>query len=118
MKINKLHTISLLLLIAFLNAFSSVAFSYPSEDLDLNSRNFDYLQADQNKKAILFEASNISTSLEQETSSEFLSFGKIPELQFSLITLAKHSGSNNHWSYLPNSRLLLSQQIFPFQFFW
>jgi hypothetical protein len=117
-KINNLNRISVLLLIAFLNVVSGIAFSYPSEDLDLNSRNFDYLQADQNKKAIVLEESTISTSYEQETSSEFLSFGRIPELQFSQYTLSKYSGGTNYWSYLPNSRQLLSQQIFPFQFFW
>ncbi len=118
-KINKLHTVSLLLLIAFLNAFSAVAFSYPSEDLDLDSRNFDYLQADQNKSAILFEEANISTSYEQEEASrEFLSSARFPELRFLRFTLSKHSGAITYWSYLPNSRQLLSQQIFPFQFFW
>ncbi|WP_029331286.1 hypothetical protein [Gillisia marina] len=118
MKINKLHTVSLLLLIAFLNAFSAVAFSYPSEDLDLDSRNFDYLQGDQNKRAILFEEANISTSYEQETSNELSASGTIPELQFSQFILSKLSGGINYWSYTPNSRQLLSQQIFPFQFFW
>ena len=118
MKTNKINTVSLLLLIAFLNAFSSVAFSYPSEDLDLNSRNFDYLQADQNKKAVFFEEANFTTSYEQESSKEFLSFGKISELQFSYFTLGKQHGDLRSWSFSPNSRQLLSQQIFPFQFFW
>ncbi len=118
MKINVLNKVSILLLIALLNVVSGMAFSNPSEDLDLNSRNFDYLQANQNKKAILFEEANISISYEQETSNKFLSFGRIAELQFSQFTLSKHSGAITYWSFLPNSRQLLSQQIFPFQFFW
>lgn len=118
MKINILNKVSVLLLIALLNVVSGMAFSHPSEIPDLNSRNFDYLQADQNKKAVLFEESNISISLKNETSNQFLSFGRIPELQFSQFTLSTHSGAITYWSYLPNSRQLLSQQIFPFQFFW
>lgn len=113
-----LNKVSILLLIAFFNVVSGVAFSYPSETLDLNSRNFDYLQGDQNKKAVLFEESNISISFEQKTSNQFLSSGRIPELKFSQYTLRTHSGAITNWSYLPNSRQLLSQQIFPFQFFW
>jgi len=117
-KINKLHTISLLLLIAFLNAFSSVAFSYPSEGLDLDSRNFDYLQADQNKKAVFFEEANITSSYEQESSNDFLSFGSISEFQFSLASLNKPLGQTTAWHYIRDSRQLLSQHIFPFHFFW
>ncbi|TVZ26396.1 hypothetical protein JM83_1353 [Gillisia sp. Hel_I_86] len=115
---NKLNTVSLLLLIAFLNAFSSGAFSYPSEGLDLDSRNFDYLQAGQNKKAVFFEETSISSSYEQEFSNELSSFGRISELQFSLGTLIKHFGQTTSWAYLRDSRQLLSQHIFPFQFFW
>jgi len=117
-KINKLYTIFLLLLLAFLNAFSSSAFSFPTDTLDLNSRNFDYLQAEQNKKAVSLEEARITISYEQESSNEFSSFVRIPELQFSENTLSKHSGGTNIWEYSPNARHFLSQQIFPFQFFW
>jgi hypothetical protein len=117
-KINVLNKISVLLLIAFLNVVSGMASSYPSEKADINSRDFDYLQADQNKTAIYFEEVYSLTSNERQSSNEFLPFGVISELQFSQTTLNRHSGAINFWNFLPNSRQLLSEQIFPFQFFW
>lgn len=118
MKINKLNTVPLLLLIAFLNVFSSLALSYPSEDLNLDSKNFDYLQADQNKNAIFFEEASLSISFKQESSNKFLSSGSIPDFLFSGFILSKNFEVKSNWFYSPNSRQLLTQQIFPFQFFW
>lgn len=118
MKINKFNTVSILLLLAFFNAFSSAAFSYPSEDLNLDSRNFDYLQADQNKNAVFIEIANVSSSYEQNSSNNFLSGGNLPGFLISLKELNRHFSQITSWHYLRDDRQLLSQHIFPFQFFW
>lgn len=118
MKSNKLNTFSLLLLMAFLNAFSISAFSLPTEALDLNSRNFDYLQANQNTNAVFFEVANISYSYNQNSSDEFFPCGNIQLFKFSFETLNKHSSKQISWHFIRDNRQLLSQHIFPFQFFW
>lgn len=118
MNSNKVNTFSLFLLIAFLNAFSSSAFSLPIESLDLNSRNFDYLQANQNKTAVFFEVANISYSYDQNSSNEFIPSGTFPIIKIFLEASKKHSQKPISWHFIRDNRQLLSQHIFPFQFFW
>src|SRR5690606_40606658 len=105
-----------LLLLAFLNAHSGIASSFLPENLDLNSRNYDYLQEDQNRLGLLFQEISITTSF-QEILKNNPGIGGI--IEYSPGGLSIHpSKISNPTGYLQDKRSALNDQIFPFHFFW
>jgi len=117
-KIKKLSfSISLLLLTLF-NVSSSSAFSLPSETLDLNSRHFYNLKLDQNTHAILTTEASVSAVIEIDSNQDYSTSGGFGINSNDSTEILSNSCSVDLWMYNPDLRLLLSQNIFPFQFFW
>ena len=113
----RLHILFSLLLLASLNAFSSNTFD--SEDLfkDLNSRNYDYLQADQNKQALFLEETSIASfQIDSENNSGNFGAG----INFTSTPPIPQSGlsSNRITTGSQDIKYFLELQIFPFHFFW
>ncbi|SDR90379.1 hypothetical protein SAMN04487764_0982 [Gillisia sp. Hel1_33_143] len=113
----RLHILFSLLLLASLNAFSSNTFD--SEDLfkDLNSRNYDYLQADQNKQALFLEETSIASfQIDSENNSgnfgTGINFTSTPPIPLSGLS------SNRITTGSQDIKYFLELQIFPFHFFW
>ncbi|WP_026836747.1 hypothetical protein [Gillisia sp. JM1] len=118
MKIKKLpFSISLLLLTLF-NVVSSSAFSFPSETLDLNSRNSYTLKIQQNTKAIFTEEASVSVVIEIASNQDYFNSGGIGINSFDSSESLSHTYTYNLWLHNPDLKHLLSQHIFPFQFFW
>jgi hypothetical protein len=117
-KFNKINSIIPVLLLAFFSAFGNDAISVPAVYNNLNSRDFDYLQADHNTNAIFFkEISSISLfQIEPETNSGDANWdlGK----NSSSLILNNVPENSNSWTYLQDIRNILEHQIFPFHFFW
>jgi len=115
-KIRFLNKIFPLLLLAFLNVHSGIASSFTPEILDLNSRNYDYLQEDQNRLGLIFQEISITTSFHEILKNNPGIGGTVEFFQggFSF-PLAKISNSTG---YLLDKRSALNNQIFPFHFFW
>jgi len=117
-KFNKVNSIIPILLLAFFTAFGNNAISAPAVYNNLDSRDFDYLQADQNSNAIFFkEISSISLfQIEPENSSgnTDCDLGK----KSSDLLIYYIPENRNSWTYLQDIRDILENQIFPFHFFW
>lgn len=118
MKIKKLtFSISLLLLTLF-NVISGLVFSFPSETLDLNSRHSYTLKSQQNTKAIFTEESSVSVVIEIASNPDYFNSGGIGMNSFDSSEPLSRSYTANLWLHNPDLKQLLSQNIFPFQFFW
>jgi len=117
-KFNKVNSIIPILLLAFFSAFGNNAISAPAVYNNLNSRDFDYLQAGQNTNAIFFkEISSISLfQIEPENNSGNTNcdLRKNP----SSLILNYVPENSNSWTFLQDIRNILEHQIFPFHFFW
>jgi len=105
-----------LLLLAFFNAFSGFAFSYPPPSIDLNSRDYDYLQEDQNRQGFIFQEFQFNSPLQDTLKNNFTGAGLF---EFST-GFAFHYDETGIFSsgYLQDRRSALTHQIFPFHFFW
>jgi len=116
-KIKRLHILFSLLLLSSLNAFSSNTIDYHHLLQDLNPRNYDYLQADQNKHALFLEETSItSVQIDSEDHSGNFGFGTLFYFTQPLILHGQAS-----LSIMPASqdiKYFLEHQIFPFHFFW
>tara|TARA_R100000935_G_C2789318_1_gene145245 strand:+ start:420 stop:770 length:351 start_codon:yes stop_codon:yes gene_type:complete len=105
-----------LLLLAFLNAYSGVAFSYPPPSIDLNSRDYDYLQEDQNRQGFIFQEFQVNSPLQDTLEKNFTGTGYF---EFSKGEAHYYDETSTFSSgYLQDRRSALSDQIFPFHFFW
>lgn len=94
------------------------AFTLSTKSLDLDSRQGDYLKADQNRKAFLFEetTSDLNYQNQSEKDSDGVSF--YSNLNFSH-QFPENAGHKTFVSgYILNRRTILKTQIFPFHFFW
>lgn len=118
MKIKKLHISIPLLLLTLFNVVSSFAFSIPSETLDLNSRHSYTLKLEQNTKAIFTEEASVSIVIELASNPDYFNSGGVGT--YNLVSLETLGNFNTLglWLYSPDLKNLLSQNIFPFQFFW
>ncbi|MDT0675307.1 hypothetical protein [Autumnicola musiva] len=105
------------MLILLYSNFSHATITLPPASEDLNSRNYDYLQADQNRSAV-FPAENLREGGFQFT-EEFTTgaVSLLQEYHYSLLSAAI-SNEADSWIYQLNFRNLLELQIFPFNFFW
>ncbi|MCF4100532.1 hypothetical protein L1I30_02520 [Gillisia sp. M10.2A] len=118
MKFKKLNSLLPILLLAFLNVFSSLAIASPDVSKNLNSRDFDYLQADQNTQALFLEEITVANYLIADP--ENLSGGSsviitgISEVTFLRSSFNSFAG----WTYQQDQRSIISHHIFPFHFFW
>lgn len=118
MKIKNLHFSIPLLLLTLLNVVSSSAFSFPSETLDLNSRHSYTLKLEQNTKAIFTEEASVSTIIEIASNPDYFTTGGIGVSTLDSPESLRYSNSDDPWLFNPDLKHLLSQNIFPFQFFW
>jgi len=117
-KFNKINSIIPILLLAFFSAFGNNAISVPAVYNNLNSRDFDYLQADQNTNAIFFkEISSIGFFQIEPDNNSGNTHCDLGKNSSSLIINYVPENSNS-WTYLPDIRDILEHQIFPFHFFW
>ena len=118
MKFNRLNSILPILLLAFFTAFGNPAITGTGDAIDLNSRDFDYLQADQNTNAIFFKEISILSLFqidpENNSGNTDYNLGKNSS-DFLLNYVLENS---NSWIYLQDLRNILGHQIFPFHFFW
>ena len=98
-------------------SFSGQGFTFSGFSAhNLDSRNYDYLQADQNKQAVLFsEIISFENSTSEESFSDFSgnSTFTFTSKEPLLLPIEKKSFFN----YVDQRQLIL-QQIFPFHFFW
>ncbi|QED38362.1 hypothetical protein FK178_11835 [Antarcticibacterium arcticum] len=105
-----------LLLLAFFNAFSGVALSYPTSSIDLSSRDYDYLQEDQNRQGFIFQEFQINSPLQDTVKNNFTGAGLF---EFSTGVAQQYDETGAFSSdYLQDRRSALKHQIFPFHFFW
>ncbi|HSM63319.1 MAG TPA: hypothetical protein VK833_05220 [Gillisia sp.] len=118
MKIKNLHISIPLLLLTLLNVVSSSAFSIPSETLDLNSGHSYTLKSEQNTKAIFTEEASVSIISEIASNPDYFNSGNIGTNSFDSLDSLSYLNTYGLWLYNPDLRNLLSQNIFPFQFFW
>ena len=118
MKIKKLHISIPFLLLTLFNVLSSSAFSIPSETLDLNSRHTYTLKLEQNTKALFTEEASVSIVTETASNPDYFTSNGISSNSFEASVYLKNGYSYKLWSYSPDLKNLLSQNIFPFQFFW
>tara|TARA_Y100000588_G_C14130644_1_gene871435 strand:- start:848 stop:1201 length:354 start_codon:yes stop_codon:yes gene_type:complete len=98
-------------------SFSGQGFAFSGFSThNLDSRNYDYLQADQNKQAVIFSEVISSENTISEESFSALS-GNLTSTFTStaslLLPIEKKSFSN-----CLDQRQLILQQIYPFHFFW
>lgn len=118
MKIKKLSfSISLLLLTLF-NVVSSSAYSYPSESLEHNSSHSYSIKTENNTKAIFTEEVSISVVIEIASNPDYLTSSGIGINSFDSSEPLSRFYTLDLWYYNPDLKNLLSQNIFPFQFFW
>jgi len=96
-------------------ASGSKVFAFSQFSPNLDSRNYDYLQADQNSQAIFAEIV-FSKNIASEESS--LSFSGFCLLQFSTSELKLWNVENVFSFSIQDRRKLILQQIYPFHFFW
>ncbi|OEY71285.1 hypothetical protein APR40_06245 [Salegentibacter salarius] len=98
-------------------SFSGQGFAFSGFSAhNLDSRNYDYLQADQNKQAVLFsEIISSENTISEESFSVFAgnSASTFTSKEPLLLPIEKKSFFN----CLDQRRLIL-QQIYPFHFFW
>ncbi len=109
-------TLYALLAILFMS-FSGQGFAFSGfSDKNLDSRNYDYLQAEQNKQAVLF-AENLSSehSTSEENSLDFS--GSFVSTLTSKEVLPPYIGKLAFFNHLDQRQLIL-QYIYPFHFFW
>ena len=118
MKIKKSSFLSLILLQVIFLTSATNAFAYSQETPDLDSRQGEYLRAEQNNKAVIFEEStaevNFRSSQENENDFFHLQLG----LDFQFLDSRFFSEKNLASKFQPDRRNLLKKQIFPFHFFW
>ncbi|PRX48166.1 hypothetical protein [Salegentibacter salegens] len=98
-------------------SFSGQGFAFsgfPAHNLD--SRNYDYLQAEQNQQAVLFSeiisAEHIASEENFGGFSGYLASAYSSKREFLIPT-----DKNSFFSYLDQRQLIL-QHIYPFHFFW
>ncbi|MBZ9730431.1 hypothetical protein LB467_12115 [Salegentibacter sp. JZCK2] len=113
---NRSFNIISLLLVLLLSITSNTVFAFSTTVVNLDSRNYDYLQAEQNQQAVIFSeiisSENIISEENFPNSSGNLcsSFSSKKKL---LISVEKNAFFN-----ALDQRQLILQQIFPFHFFW
>jgi len=98
-------------------SFSGQGFAFSGFSThNLDSRNYDYLQADQNKQAVLFsEIITFENSSSEESFSDFS--GSLPATFTSKEPLLLPIEKKLFFHCLDHRQLIL-QQIYPFHFFW
>jgi len=116
-KKHKPFIVSLLLLQVFLLA-STNAFAFSNTFIDTDSGQGDYLNAHQNKKAVLFEesVSRFDAQVSSENENDHPSFNI--EHSFNFRFRYSYSVNNPLSEFQPNGKELLKKNIFPFHFFW
>ena len=118
MKFKKLNSLLPILLLAFLNVFSNTAITTPEVSKNLNSRDFDYLQADQNTKALFLEEITVANYFIADPENLSSGNGAIL-LGISEVTFLQNSFNNfGGWTYQQDQRTIISHHLFPFHFFW
>ncbi len=116
MKIRYLYSALLTLLLAC-NVFGGSVFSNNSQVLDLDPRNYDYLQEDQNTTAHLFEEISIGCSFQIVTKNDVLHGNDL--ISGNHFTNRGYLFHNNLTSLLiQDKKEILKTFIFPFHFFW
>lgn len=106
-----------LMLLAVLNAFSGSAFSHTPTHQDLDSRDYDYLQADQNTNALFFGEFSSTTTisfLEKYPSGN----GSFFLGSYTYSSASAENSNLEYADYLQDRRKDLEHHIFPFHFFW
>ena len=98
-------------------SFSGQGFAFSGFSThNLDSRNYDYLQADQNKQAVIFsEVISSENTISEESFSNFSGnlASTFTSKEPSLLPVEKKSFFN-----CIDQRQLILQQIYPFHFFW
>jgi len=117
-KIKKLHISIPLLLLTLFNVLSSSAFSIPSETLDHNSRHSYILKLEQNTKAIFTEEASVIVVIESASNPDVLASGTFKPNTFTSLEVIPSFSTCELLLYSPDLKELISQNIFPFQFFW
>jgi len=100
-----------------LMSFSGQGFAFsgfPAPNLD--SRNYDYLQADQNKQAVLFSEITASENTTSEESFSDFSVNSAPTFTSKRLLLPPIE-EESFFNCLDQRQLIL-QHIYPFHFFW
>jgi len=114
---NRIGFILLTLLLWSLNGASAnkvFAFSEVSQNLD--SRNYDYLQADQNKQAVLLsEIISSENSISEEKQIGF--FGYLASSGIFQKEPIASFPKNSFFSFLDRKKVIF-QFLYPFHFFW
>ncbi len=115
MKNQNFYIITLLLGL-LLNSTGNKVFAFSAPVVNLDSRNYDYLQAEQNQQAVFFpEIINSENIISEENFPGFSgglgsSFSSEKKL---LISAEKNAFFNSF-----DQRQLILQHIYPFHFFW
>lgn len=113
---NRNFYIITLLLGLILNSTGNKVFAFSAPVVDLDSRNYDYLQADQNQQAVIFfeiiSSEHIASEENFSGFSDYVVSAYSSTKEF-LIPTEKTS----IFSFLDQRQLIL-QHIYPFHFFW
>lgn len=118
MKKLKTNSFSALLILALLTFGGHQAMAFSAYQQDLDSRNFSYLQADQNRQGAFFqEISAPVFSFFSEKEPQFFG-GRIKSLEFHSFNDQNFSAEAVKKFLRRDHRKVLNQQIFPFHFFW
>jgi len=113
---NRNFYITTLLLGLLLNSNSNKVFAFSASVANLDSRNYDYLQADQNQQAVIF--SEIISSEHIASEENFSGFsGYIVSAYSSTKEFLILTEKTSIFSFL-DQRYLILQHIYPFHFFW
>jgi len=86
--------------------------------LEHNSSHSYSIKTDNNTKAIFTEEVSISVVIETTSNPDYLTSTGIGINSFDSIESIKSFYTYDLWFYKPDLKNLLSQNIFPFQFFW
>jgi hypothetical protein len=99
-----------------LNSTGNKIFAFSAPVIDLDARNYDYLQAEQNQKAVI-----LSQIISSEHISSEENFSSFPGYLVSAYSFPKEfllsSEKTSIFGFLDHRQLIL-QHIYPFHFFW
>ena len=99
-------------------ASTTSAFAYSEKSLDLDSREGEYFQTKQNRKAVLFEESMVEAYFQNSSENENDFFQVRSNARFEYCLIEADSKNQLTSEFQLNSRSNLRTQIFPFHFFW
>jgi hypothetical protein len=115
MKNQNFYIITLLLGL-LLNSTGNKVFAFSAPVVNIDSRNYDYLQAEQNQQAVIFY--KIITSENIVSEENFPGFSGDLGSSFSSEKKLLISAEKNAFFNSFDQRQLILQHIYPFHFFW